>query len=81
MLHARTLTNDDKLLLRVALINAGIKGRVASIRNGLRIVFQGDWQPVADVLNNECFSPAGGGRFGQHNFSGGQAFVRCVEMP
>jgi len=77
---ARTVTKDDKILIAAALLNAGVKARLKVIRNGVRVVFQGEWQPVAAVLNNEGYSPAGGGRFGQFNFSQGQVFVRCVTL-
>lgn len=76
----RTLTNIDKVLLRAALLNAGVKARVANIRNGFRVVFEGDWQPVADALNNEGFLYAGGSSFGPFSNNGSETYVRYMAV-
>ncbi|MGX9443880.1 hypothetical protein ACWX0K_15060 [Nitrobacteraceae bacterium UC4446_H13] len=76
----RTLTTDDKVLLRAALLNAGVKARVATIRNGFRVVFEGAWQPVADALNNEGFRYAGGSTFGQFSNNGNETYVRFMAV-
>jgi len=75
----RTLTRNDQLLLAAALLAAGVKARIRRFPGALRVVFDGSWETVADVLNNDGFCPAGGGRFGRFNFEGNQVFVRGVQ--
>ncbi len=75
----RYVNNTDKLLLRAALLNAGIKARVRSFPNCLRVVFEGDKAPMIEMLNNEGFLAAGGIPFGQHSFNGSnEVFVHHV---
>jgi G:T-mismatch repair DNA endonuclease (very short patch repair protein) len=51
----RKFTKEDKLLLAVALLNAGIKARIKMLNLGARVVFDGSQEAVAEVLNSEGF--------------------------
>lgn len=75
----RKFNNEDKILLAVALLNAGIKARIRKLHLGVRVVFDGSQEAVAEVLNSEGFLTAAGDKFGQFSFQGNQAFVRYVE--
>lgn len=75
----RTLAPTDRALLKLALQNAGIKARIRKLRLGVRVVFVGGWEPVAEVLNSEGFRAAGGAQFARFTFQGQQAFVRYME--
>jgi hypothetical protein len=76
----RKFTKEDKLLLAVALLNAGIKARIRKLHLGARVVFDGSQDAVAEVLNSEGFLHANGGSFGANSFHGNQAFVRYVGL-
>lgn len=76
----RTLTNSDKALLALSLANAGIKARIRKLPAGLRVVFEGSSQAVADVLNAEGFRHASGESFDRFKFDGNQAFVRYAAV-
>jgi hypothetical protein len=80
MKKVRTFGSDDKLLLAVAMLNAGIKVRIRKLRIGIRVVFDGPSENVAAVLNSEGFLNASGCEFGVHSFDGNQAFVRYVAI-
>lgn len=72
----RTLTNDDKILLAAALLNAGVKARIRKLHIGYRVVFDGSYDVVASALNGEGFLAAGGEPFGKFSAQGNQVFVR-----
>lgn len=74
----RKFNTEDKMLLAVALLNAGIKARIRKLHLGVRVVFDGSQDAVAEVLNSEGFLHANGGPFGPTSFQGNQAFVRYV---
>jgi hypothetical protein len=76
----RAFTKEDKLLLAVAFLNAGIKARIKMLDLGARVVFEASQDAVAEVLNSEGFLHANGGPFGQFSFQGNQAFVRYVSL-
>lgn len=76
----RAFTKEDKILLAVALLNAGIKARIRKLHIGVRVVFEGSQDEVAAVLNSEGFLHANGGPFTQFSFQGNQAFVRYVAI-
>lgn len=78
--QVRAFNKEDKMLLAVALLNAGIKGRIRMLRLGARLVFEGSQDAVAEVLNSEGFLHASGDAFGQFSFQGKQAFVRYVTL-
>ncbi len=77
-IQVRTITADDKALLAIALLNAGVKARIRKLNLGLRVVFNGSWESVAAVLNSEGFRFADGREFSRFSFDGNQAFVRYV---
>jgi hypothetical protein len=77
--QVRTFTDSDKALLAVALLNSGIKARIRKLRIGVRVVFDGSREAVAEVLNSEGFLTAAGEAFGPHSFNGpSEVFVRYV---
>lgn len=76
--QVRKFNKTDKMLLAVALLNAGIKGRIKMLNLGCRVVFEGSSDAVAAVLNSEGFLHASGDAFGPFSFQGNQAFVRYV---
>ena len=78
--QVRAFTQEDKLLLAVALLNAGIKARIRKLNIGVRVVFDGSQEAVAAVLNSEGFLHANGGSFDRYSFQGNQAFVRYVAL-
>ncbi len=76
----RAFTKEDKLLLAVALLNAGIKARIKMLNLGARVVFDASQDAVAEALNSEGFLHADGGAFDKFSFQGNQAFVRYVSL-
>lgn len=80
MIHVRPLTAADRALLALALENAGIKARIRKLRLGVRVVFKGPWQAVAEAINPEGFRHASGHPFEQTSFQGDQAFVRYMQL-
>lgn len=78
-MHVRTITAADRMLLALALHSAGIKARIRKFPGCLRVVFDGSWVDVAEVLNGEGFLPATGRPFDRFSFDGNQAFVRYVK--
>lgn len=76
----RKFNREDQMLLAVALLNAGIKARIRKLNLGVRVVFDGSQESVAEVLNSEGFLHANGGAFGPTSFQGNQAFVRYASL-
>jgi hypothetical protein len=85
MIKVRTITKEDKALAALALLNAGIKSRIKMLNHGFRVVFVGDWQIAAEVLNQNGFRFANGGPFYSANCfqdidpNHGEVFVRYME--
>ena len=78
MKKVRVFTKEDKLLLAIAFLNAGIKARMKMLNFGVRVVFEGPQSAVMAVLNAEGFLSSSGEAFGVYSFQGNQAFVRYV---
>ncbi len=80
MAQVRYTNTNDKLLLAIVLLNAGIKARMRVIRDGIRVVFLStiDREAVAALLNAEGFRFAAGTEFTRFSFDGDQLFVRGV---
>ena len=78
--QVRVFAKEDQILLAAALLNAGVKARIRKLHLGVRVVFTGSQDDVAEVLNSEGFLHANGGPFTQFSFQGNQAFVRYVSI-
>jgi hypothetical protein len=73
----RTLNKTDAILIRVVLLNAGVKARVRVFPTSIRVVFDGAKEVVAEALNNEGYLHASAQPFGQFSFNGpNEVFVR-----
>lgn len=57
------LTATDKVNAAAAFAAAGLKARFKMLNHGFRVVFVGDWQEAARILNNLGFLFANGGEF------------------
>ncbi len=57
------LTTADKTAAAVAFAAAGLKARFKMLNHGFRVVFVGDWQEAARILNSLGFLFANGSEF------------------
>lgn len=69
------ITKADRTRLAELLKAAGIKARIRNFPLCARVVFEGTWQPVAEVLNSNGFLAAAGATWEWSTFQGQQAFV------
>lgn len=84
MKYMLRVTPADKLVIASLLSKAGIKARIKVINNGLRVVFIGDRDKVAEIINAAGFRNAAGEKFGWSSFEPGmpnewQLFVRTKD--
>jgi hypothetical protein len=79
MNKVRTLNDADKALLALALLNADVKARIRKFPTSLRVVFEGPFEPVQAVLNENGFRFADGGLFTRFSFNQpNEVFVRFM---
>ena len=81
MQKVRTVDNTDKTIISILLKNTNIKNQIKMINNGLRVVFEGDWNLVAIALNENGYLHAGHCKFTKSCFNDtdpkhGEVFVR-----
>lgn len=67
-------TKEDKALIALALLNEGVKARTKMLPRGFRVVFDGAWEAVARVLNENGFRTTSG-EFGRASCESGEVFV------
>jgi len=67
-------TKEDKALVALVLLNEGVKARTKMLNNGFRVVFDGSWEVVARVLNENGFRTTSGD-FGLASCESGEVFV------
>lgn len=69
------LTKADRARLAELFKAASIKVRIRNFPLCARVVFEGEWQPVADILNANGYLAAAGADFKWSTFQRQQAFV------
>lgn len=67
-------TKEDKALVALMLLNEGVKARTKMLPRGFRVVFDGSWETVARVLNENGFRTTSGD-FGRASCESGEVFV------
>lgn len=73
------VTKDHKLLIAMALLNAGVKARLRVFPTSIRVCFDGSQEAVLDTLNGLGFRNAAGGEFSRFSFNGpGEIFVHLT---
>lgn len=65
----RTLTQSDKAILAIVLLDAGVKARIRKIRIGFRVCFEGEQTAVLVALNNNGFRDGCGSHFSHLSFN------------
>lgn len=80
MTKVRNINTEDKALLAMTFLNAGVAARLKVTHGAIRAVINGafDRAAVASALNNDGFRFAAGQEFSRHSFDGDQVFVRGV---